>query len=160
MNMERHRALVVLDPKHTAHVFHPVSDLAHVSQARENVNLLNAAVRVENVKLPYGLDLAWTLRNVLGVFGGWVASRRFFEQERRVLAMWTTYRPEDGAQLFEQLCTDPVLRTHEDAWELSFRYFNFLGGVEDWSASGRTQQIDTYSARQLLPNRTFMPPVG
>lgn len=160
MNMERYRVLLVLDASQTAHVFPPVSDLAHVSNAHRNVSLLNSIIRAEGAKLPQGLDVAWTLRNVLGSFGGHVASRRFFEQQQRMLPMWTTHRPKDGAQLFEQFCTDPVLRTHEDTWALSFRYFNSMGGVEEWSAAGKTQLIDTYAARQLLPNRTFVPPYG
>ncbi|HET9959679.1 MAG TPA: hypothetical protein VFQ61_34540, partial [Polyangiaceae bacterium] len=157
-NTERRILLIVLDPAHVAHVFRPVTDLALASQARENVDLLNAVIRAEGVELPHGLDLAWALRNVICPLGGNVATRKFLEEQRKSLAMWATYRPRDGAQLFEQCCTDPVLHTHEDVWELSFRYFNRAGGVEEWSAAGNRHQIVNYSARQLLPNRTFMPP--
>ncbi|MFZ5891776.1 MAG: hypothetical protein ACOY0T_12035 [Myxococcota bacterium] len=136
-NMERYRVLLVLDALHAAHVFRPVSELAHVSQAQSNITLLNSIMQAEGVKLPHGLELAWTLRNALASFGGDVASRRFFEDQKQSLAMWTTYRPQDGAQLFEHYCTDPVLQTHEGAWQLSFRYFNSLGGVEEWSAAGK-----------------------
>lgn len=161
MNADRRMLLMVLDPSQVAHVFPLVTDLALVSQARENVDLLNAVIRSEGVELPRGLDLPWTLRNVFCSMGGHVASRKFLEEQRQnpmTMQMWATYRPQDGAQLFEQHCTDPVIHSHEDSWHLSFRYFNPGGGVEEWTAVGKRQQIDSCAARLVLPNRTFMPP--
>lgn len=160
-NTERRMLLMVLDPHQVAHAFRPVTDLALVSQSRENVDLLNVVLRTEGVELPGGLDLPWTLRNVFCSMGGHVASLTFLEAQRkdpRTMQMWATHRPQDGVQLFEQHCTDPVLRSHEDAWQLSFRYFNPGGGVEEWTAAGNRQRVDSCSARLLLPNRTFMPP--
>ncbi len=158
MSSTRQRMLVCIDPERRPYAFEPVGNVRHLEKARFNALVINSVLSRENLELPMGLDLAWTLRNTLMGLGGWVACQEFLKAERDAIGMWTHPTPRTGTKLFEEHCIDPKLETRGNAWDLEFRYFNLQGGVEFWKAEGTRHQVGAYSAVEALPNGTFLVP--
>jgi hypothetical protein len=151
MNSEKRKVLVSVDAAGQAHAFSPGSK-------ELNLAALNRILQVEGVRLPEGLDLAWTLRNALAGPGGWVASKDFFQAEKAALAQWTAHCPASGSKRFEQSCLDPILKKKGENWVLEFRYFNPSGGVEICRAEGDGKSVLSFMTTELLPNGTFQVP--
>jgi hypothetical protein len=158
MSEDRRRLLVSVDRQQSVYPFQPLAQLGRLDLAAPNLVVLNSILDAEGVRLPSGIDLPWTLRNVLIGLGGWVASRSFFEAEESALGMWTANVPQNGPQLFEQLCSDPRQLINGANWRLEFRYFNLSGAVEAWTAEGSATRISSFDMRELFPARTFFVP--
>jgi hypothetical protein len=157
---DRTKLLIAVNPDGKAYPFRPIPNVREAYDARINLFVVNDLIQAERIVLPRGLDLAWSLRNMLAGLGGWVASEAFFETERDALPMWTALCPDDGPKRFEDLCSDPVIRAENELWVLDFRYFNLLGGVEAWHAEGDSKSVVSFAADQLVPNKTFLVPYG
>ena len=96
---------------------------------------------------------------MLAGLGGWVATKAFWDEQKVVMAMWSTRRPQDGPTIFKQHCRDPVLVTKPDGdWTMEFSYFNLSGGVEEWALAGNPHEVRTASAKPVVPNGTFVVP--
>jgi hypothetical protein len=151
LNSEKRKVLVSVDPSGRAYAFSPIFNAF-------NMDEMNRIFQAEGIRLPDGLDLAWTLRNTLAGPGGWVASKEFFQDETAALAQWTAPCPADGPKRFEQSCLDPKLKKKGKEWVLEFRYFNPLGGVEECRAEGDGKSVLSFNSTEVLPNGTFQVP--
>ena len=91
MNRDKARLLVATSGG-TLRIFEAARNLPPDDACLWNIGRLNAILSAEGSVLPGGLDLTWTLRNVIFGLGGWVAGLKFLANEESAMQMWT--RPD------------------------------------------------------------------
>jgi hypothetical protein len=98
---------------------------------------------------------------------GCIASKSFLEREERGedgISIWILGM-EEKESVFRSLCSDPVVEIKNGNWEITFNFFNSLGGVERWIITGDIEKINKHprvhsiSSERIKENSTFVYPV-
>jgi hypothetical protein len=86
-------------------------------------------------------DIAQLVKDAVVGKGGNIATREFFEQQKRDgLDRWLKGRERDPAQ-FEKLCSGIRRSMNKNEWTLEFNVINGSGGVDVVRASGTASPL-------------------
>jgi hypothetical protein len=89
---------------------------------------------------------------------GYLADANWWRSIERNLASWLLDRTVDESVVRMGL-REAQMETHGGDWQLTFRWVNHLGGMEDWVVSGTRATVAAAQLKMILANGSIRIPV-